>query len=85
MRTDCSSPFTSILVLGIALALANLAFATTLILVGIWLEQHKFRRICLIVACIQCFLAPPFIAMGVLTLIILFKPTVKALFRKADT
>ena len=60
--------------------LCGMALAFCLLLAGRYLVQHRGYVFCLIVAAFSCF-APPFgTVLGVFTIIVLMRPSVKELF-----
>jgi len=66
---------TSVLAMVLGLGLAALTFAA-----GRRLRTHRAHSFCLVVAAINCFFFPLGTILGVLTLIVLKRPTVKAAF-----
>ena len=58
--------------------------AGCLIMAGRNLAQRRKYKFCFVVACISCVFMPLGTALGVFTLIMLQKPTVKALFLQSD-
>lgn len=74
--------FVGILVATVAAALIafGLALAVSLGLAGWFLARHRHWRYCLVVACVACLFFPFGTVLGVLTLIVLLRPSVKHLF-----
>jgi hypothetical protein len=68
----------------LAIGLFGLAFgmglAVSLFLVGRWLSARKRLTFCFVVACIQCVNMPLGTLLGVFTIIVLNRPSVRALF-----
>jgi len=60
--------------------LCGWAFAVCLIIAGSFLAQRKRYTFCFVVACISCLLMPYGTVLGVFTIIVLMRPTVKELF-----
>jgi hypothetical protein len=59
---------------------AGVIGATLNILAGRALAKHERRTLCLVVACLNCLHMPLGTLLGVFTLIVLARPTVKVLF-----
>ena len=60
--------------------LAGWTFAGLLAWAGRCLKQRKHYTYCFIVACVACMFIPLGTALGIFTIIVLSRPTVKALF-----
>lgn len=60
--------------------LAGWTLAVCLALAGRYLAQHVRYNFCLVVAAISCVFMPLGTALGVFTLLVLMRPSVKALF-----
>ena len=60
--------------------LCGWALATCLIIAGSFLSSRKHYTFCFVVACISCLLMPYGTVLGVFTIIVLMRPTVKELF-----
>lgn len=56
------------------------AMAVALFLAGRWISARRNWTFCFVVACISCLNAPLGTALGVFTIIVLQRPSVKALF-----
>jgi hypothetical protein len=67
-------------ILGAALILIGLAFAFCSFLVARFLGRRKHYLFCLIVSGANCLYVPFGTALGVFTLVVLLRPTVKAMF-----
>jgi len=55
-------------------------FALTLLLAGRWLATRKHYWFCFVVACVACTFSPFGTVLGVFTIIVLLRPSVKRLF-----
>lgn len=64
------------------LILAGWFLAILIICAGRCLHRHRYYTFCFIMACLACMFMPIGTALGVLTLIVLVRPTVKQLFEK---
>lgn len=60
--------------------LGGWAFAICMGLAGKYLGERSHYQFCLVMACIACVFAPFGTVLGILTLIVLMRPTVKPLF-----
>jgi len=60
--------------------LGSLAFAVCLWLAGRYLGQHRRYLFCLVMAAISCTFAPFGTVLGVFTILVLVRPSVKELF-----
>lgn len=65
---------------GTVTVLGGLTVAILLIIAGRYLKRHKRRVFCLVVAGISCLMMPIGTVLGVFTIIVLSRPTVKTLF-----
>jgi hypothetical protein len=63
-----------------AMILAGWTVSFGVFLAGRFLGQHRHYTFCLIVACILCLMFPFGTVLGVFTLIVLLRPSVKTLF-----
>jgi hypothetical protein len=63
-----------------AIIMCGLAIAVCLVLAGRYLKQHTNYRFCLVVAAIACVFMPFGTVLGILTIIVLQRATVKQLF-----
>lgn len=63
--------------------LAGWALAFCIALAGIFLHQHKRYMFCLALAGVQCAITPFGTVLGIFTIIVLVRPSVKALFMPA--
>lgn len=68
------------IVLGTAFILAGVALAVCMILTGRFLAQRKRYLFCLVVAAISCLMMPFGTVLGVFTIVVLMRPSVKQLF-----
>ena len=66
--------------MGGILFLAGQTLALGIYLVGRFLEQRRRYRFTLVMACIECLLFPIGTVLGVFTMLMLLRPTVKQLF-----
>jgi hypothetical protein len=64
---------------------AGVVGATLNILAGRALAKHERRTLCLVVACLNCLHMPLGTLLGVFTLVVLSRPTVKLLFEGAPS
>jgi len=67
-------------VLASTLIACGLAFAIALIVAGNSLVRHERYSFCFVVACIACLIVPFGTLLGIFTLLVLLKPSVKQLF-----
>jgi hypothetical protein len=67
-------------VLGLGLCCALLALATALVCAGNFLRQRRHWLYCLVVAALSCAWFPFGTVLGVLTILVLARPEVKARF-----
>lgn len=56
------------------------AFAILVTLTGRFLSIRKFYTFCLVMACVECIFTPFGTVLGVLTIIVLLRPSVKEMF-----
>jgi len=56
------------------------AMAVALVVVARRLEQHRSHTYCLVVAAVECMFVPVGTVLGVLTIVVLLRPSVKQLF-----
>jgi hypothetical protein len=71
------------IVIGSLMILAGWTFAALLAYAGRCLAQRKYYTFCLVVAGIACLFMPFGTVLGVFTIIVLVRPTVKPLFASA--
>ena len=64
---------------GLFLAMAT-AFAVALFLAGRYLRERRRHTFCVVVAAVSCAFSPFGTVLGIFTLIVLFRPSVQALF-----
>lgn len=74
------------LFVAMAVVILLIVGTTTLLnyLTGRFLSQHRHRTFCFVVAAISCLSFPLGTALGVFTIIVLSRPSVKALFEESD-
>lgn len=72
------------IVLASAMIVAGLAFATSMILAGRFLAQRVYYTFCLVVAALECVFVPFGTVLGVFTIVVLQRPTVKEMFGMAS-
>lgn len=72
------------IVLGGAFVLAGWAFALAKFAAGRALARRRRRTFCVAVACVCCVLPPIGTVLGVFTVVVLNRPSVKALFDRGD-
>jgi hypothetical protein len=70
-------------ILGAVLLLLGLGFSACLALVGRFLCLRRGRAFCLVVAALNCLFFPYGTVLGVLTFMVLTRPSVQALFQTA--
>ncbi len=63
-----------------AFILAGWAFAVCLVLAGRYLQQRRRYTFCLVMAAVSCILVPFGTVLGVFTIVVLMRESVKALF-----
>jgi hypothetical protein len=68
------------IIIGGVLMLAGLAFAFCVVLAGRFIAKHKHYIFCLVIASLNCLFMPFGTILGVFTIVILMRPSVKALF-----
>ena len=68
------------LAVGTGMMLFGLAFATGLLLAGRFLAARRHHTFCLVVAALSCFCMPLGTILGVFTLVVLTRDSVKTLF-----
>lgn len=66
--------------IGGTIILIGLVFATCVILSGRFLSLRKHYTYCFVIACIQCLFIPLGTALGVFTIIVLSRESVKQIF-----
>ena len=71
--------------IGAVFVLAGWTLTILLIVAGRFLKRRKHLVFCIVVAGISCLFMPVGTVLGVFTIIVLSKPTVKALFEGAET
>jgi hypothetical protein len=69
-----------LLIVGLFIVLLVATISTLTIIVGRSLAQRQRYTLCMIMACISCLLGPLGIALGVFTLVVLSRPSVKQKF-----
>jgi hypothetical protein len=68
------------IILGGSILLAGLAFAVSVILVGRYITKRRHYIFCLVIASLNCLFIPFGTILGVFTIVILMRPSVKELF-----
>lgn len=83
---DAPPPFVGGLIscFGAFFLLLGLTYAVCLALAGRYLAQHRSWVFCMVVAGISCTVMPVGTALGVFTMIVLNRPSVRALFEGAS-
>lgn len=66
--------------IGAGFMLVGLAFAACVILAGRYIVRHKHYIFCLVIASLNCLFMPFGTILGVFTIVVLMRPSVKALF-----
>lgn len=72
----------AVAIVGACLSLFGAALATCLAIAGRSLSQKKRHTFCLVMAGFSCILVPIGTVLGVFSLIVLIRPSVKALFNR---
>ena len=70
------------LIMGSAAVLFGWTMAILLLIAGRFLKRHKRRTFCMVVAAISCLFMPVGTVLGVFTIIVLSRATVKTLFEE---
>jgi hypothetical protein len=70
---------------GLGFTLVTWVMATMMIITGHKLSRHKSYMFCLVIACIECLSTPFGTILGVFTIILLSRPSVKELFHSTQT
>ena len=65
--------------------LAGWAFAVLILLCGRFLSQRAKYMFCFVIACLECMFMPFGTVLGVFTILVLFRPSVKAAFKPPPT
>ncbi len=68
--------------LGVAIMILAWTMGAALFLSGRWLTEHRNWTFCLVVACLSMLNQPLGTILGIFTLIVLLRPSVKELFRR---
>ncbi|HTU24703.1 MAG TPA: hypothetical protein VMF30_04870 [Pirellulales bacterium] len=68
------------IVFGILAIAIGWTLAVLVLLTGRWLSERRRYNFCLVVAAVECMFMPIGTVLGVLTLVVLLRPSVKALF-----
>lgn len=74
-----------VIVMGSLFILMGWTFAILLILTGRWLSARKNHTFCFVIACLQCISVPLGTILGIFTILVLNRPSVKALFLAGPT
>lgn len=72
-------------VMGGLFVLLGWTFAILLFLTGRWLSARKNHTFCFVIACLQCISVPLGTILGVFTILVLSRPSVKSLFLAGPT
>ena len=64
--------------------LAGWTFAVLVLIVGRFIARRKHYQFCFVVACVECIFMPFGTVLGVFTILVLNRPTVKRLFNRAS-
>ena len=67
--------------MGVAIVILAWGMGAALFLSGRWLAEHRNWTFCLVVACLSMINQPLGTILGIFTLIVLLRPSVKELFR----
>jgi hypothetical protein len=73
-----------ILAFGLVLVFVAGAMAVLQALAGVWIRRRQPHTACLVVAGISCLAVPIGTVLGVISFVVLLRPTVAALFRSLD-
>lgn len=68
-------------VMGVVIMVLALTMGVAMFLAGRWLAEHRNWTFCLVVACLNMINQPLGTILGIFTLIVLLRPSVKVLFR----
>ncbi|MHC4691369.1 MAG: hypothetical protein ACYS67_01415 [Planctomycetota bacterium] len=81
-ESDGPEPFAGVVFLmsGLTIVTLGWTFAICLIIAGRRLGQRRSYKFCFVIACISCAFQPFGTVLGVFTIIVLMRPTVKELF-----
>ncbi len=66
--------------IGVVAILFIWAFAVGYFLTGRWISERRNRAFCFVMGCISCLSVPLGTALGVFTIVVLQRPSVRALF-----
>lgn len=69
-----------LIVFAVAFIVCGFSFALCLALAGKFLKERRRYRFCLVLACIACVFMPFGTVLGVFTILVLMRPSVKAAF-----
>ncbi len=69
----------------LVLILGGWAFAVLVVLAGRFLSRRKHYNYCFVLACIECICMPLGTVLGVFTILVLMRPSVKELFSPKPT
>lgn len=72
------------IIMGGGFMLIGWAFAVCVILAGRYIVRHKHYIFCLVIASLNCLFMPFGTILGVFTIVVLIRPSVKALFYPAE-
>ena len=70
--------------IGAGFMLVGLAFAVCVILAGRYIVRHKHYIFCLVMASLNCLFMPFGTILGVFTIVVLMRPSVKTLFYPSE-
>jgi len=70
------------IVVACVIVLAGWTFSAAIVLAGRSLVRHQYYTFCLVVAAIECLFMPFGTVLGVFTIVVLVRPTVKQLFEQ---
>ncbi len=72
------------IIVGVGCMLVGLTFAVCMILTGRYLARHKHYIFCLVIASLNCLFMPFGTILGVFTIVVLTRPSIKALFYSVE-
>ena len=72
------------IIMGGSFMLVGWAFAVCVILAGRFIVRHKHYIFCLVIASLNCLFMPFGTILGVFTIVVLVRPSVKALFYPSE-
>jgi len=71
-----------LIILGTGLVILGLAFSVCIIIAGRYLARQSHYMFCMVMAAIECMLMPFGTVLGVFTIVVLVRPSVKEIFEE---